>query len=153
MPAPLGSKTGYLFESADAVTLPPIWPSLRTADFYVHTNVLGLNAIFSIAARIPLVRKLIVKHHRRGVRLSRFLGRKSGALGYEIESADGHIARLSLTSSDNGYITPVAPAVLVVRSLVEGRANETGLVPPDRHVDPDELIRYLDEFGISLCRR
>ncbi len=153
LPAPLGSKTGYLFESADAVTLPPIWPSLQTVEFYVDTNVLGLNAVFGIAARISMIRKLIVKHHRRGVGLSRYLGRKRGALGYEIESADGKIARLSLTSADNGYITPVAPAVLVAKSLAEDRVRETGLIPPDRHVDRDHLIRYLHEFGINLCRR
>ncbi|MDQ6878382.1 MAG: hypothetical protein M3082_11980, partial [Candidatus Dormibacteraeota bacterium] len=40
---------GFLAESADAVTLPLAWPSLRDVDFFVDTQVLGLNRLIATA--------------------------------------------------------------------------------------------------------
>ncbi len=150
LPPPIGSVTGYLVESADSLTLPSIWPSLRTVDLYVSTNVLGLNALLRAAARSSTLRNLVDRFSSMGLKLSRHLGGSHGALSYEIETRDGDVRQLSLISGNRGYIVPVAPAVLAVRALVENRAGESGLVPPNRQIDPDELIRYLQRFDIKL---
>ena len=44
MPPPLGTIHGRLFESADAVHLPRIWPTLRDVAMYVDTNTPGVNS-------------------------------------------------------------------------------------------------------------
>lgn len=150
LPPPIGSVTGYLVESADSLTLPSIWPSLRIVDFYVSTNVFGLNALLRAAARSSTLRNLVDRFSSMGLKLSRYLGGRHGALSYEIETRDGDVRQLSLISGDRGYIVPVAPAVLAVRALAEDRAAQSGLVPPNRQIDPDELIHYMQGFDIKL---
>ena len=41
MPGPVGLVCGRLFETADAVYLPRIWPSLREVDMVVDPNTPG----------------------------------------------------------------------------------------------------------------
>ena len=148
MPTPIGTRTGYLFESADAITLPAVWPSLETVEFYVDTNVQGLNGMFCLAVRVGMLRKVFEKLQRPGLRLSRWLGRTAGGLGYEVEGADGRIVRLAFTAATRGYITAIAPAVLAAKKLAEDRVPEHGLIPPDRHVDPQEFMAYVQSKGI-----
>jgi saccharopine dehydrogenase-like NADP-dependent oxidoreductase len=150
MPAPVGVRRGYLFESADLCTLPLVWPSLQRVEFYVDTNVLGLNALFGVVARCPRLRGIIDRLRRPGVRAARWLGRTSGGLGYEIEGPGGEVARLSATATHRGYVTALAPAVLVARRLATDSFSERGLVPPHRHVDPDEFMDYVRRHGVTV---
>jgi len=150
MPSPVGNRTGFLIESVDSITLPALWSTLKTVEFFVDTNVRGLNTLFSIVARFPALRKLMDTNQRLGLGLSRFLGRSAGGLGYEIEGADGRIMRLAFTAENRGYITAVTPTVIVARRLALGGNDPCGLVTPDQHVDPDELVRYLETTGIMF---
>ena len=150
LPKPLGTTMGYSFESADSITLPRIWPTLETANFFVDTNVTGLNLVFSVAARFPLLRQVIDKYQRWGLPLSRYLGHSAGALGCEIEDESGNVTRVTLTSSDQGYLIPVVPAVLVAQRLTENAVIDHGLVTPDRHVAPQALMEYLQCLGVKL---
>ena len=150
MPSPVGTRTGYLFESADSFTLPPIWPSLHTVEFFVDTNVRGLNMGFALATRFPAVRRLMEPLQKPGLRLSRLLGRECGGLGYEIESATGEVVRLAVTAQRRGYITAIAPAVLVTQQLAEERTDRRGLLTPDQHLDPRELVQYLKKHNIAF---
>jgi hypothetical protein len=79
------------------------------------------------------------------------IGSTAGGLGYEIEDASGDVARFAILSEKNGFITVVAPAVLAARAIVEGRFPSTGLVLPDRHIDPSELVAYLRSSGVEVA--
>jgi hypothetical protein len=59
MPAPVGLVCGRLFESADAVYLPRIWPLLKDVETYVDPNTPGFSALFWVAARFPRFRRLL----------------------------------------------------------------------------------------------
>lgn len=148
MPPPIGRTRGYLFETADALTLPRRWPSLRTVDFYVDSRVPFLNHYFSLAARSRPLWLLASRMQGLGLRFARALGSPTGCLAFEVEARDGRVVRRALIAAENGYFTPIAPAVLAARALVEGRFFPRGLIPPDQHVDPQALLAYLAALGI-----
>lgn len=152
MPKPVGKIRGRLFESADAVHLPRIWSSLSTVEMFVDTNTPGLNFLLDVGARLPALRRLMERSIEVGTRLSRLLGSEAGGLGYEIESAAGTVARYAIVSGNRGRITPISTAVLAARRIHAGEMTVSGLVPPDRHVEPDELLAYWNANGIELVR-
>lgn len=152
MPPPIGRMRGRLYESADGVTLPTVWPSLRTVDFYVDSRVWGLNPLLDLAARWPVMHALMTRFLRPGLALSRWLGSATGCLAYEIETADGQVARYALIGSHHGHYTPIAPAVLAALALAQDRFEPRGLVPPDKYVDANTLLAYLDRNGVTLVK-
>ncbi len=85
-----------------------------------------------------------------GAILARLFGTRRGAFAVEVEDADGRVAHLALTAARRSYLIAAAPAALAAHRLAEGRASERGIVPVDRHVDPDELLAYLATLGIAL---
>jgi saccharopine dehydrogenase-like protein len=152
MPPPIGKARGYLMESVHALTLPRVWPSLREADFWVDSRIPGMNFLFVIAARVPAVRSIVNVLGRRGLLLARLLGSTSGGMRIEVEGS-GMIFAAVLSARRGSYLTAVTPAVLAARAIVEGRYGEQGLVPPDRHVDSDELIGDLRERGVECVEQ
>lgn len=151
-PPPLGKATGFLFESADALMLPRVWPGLRGVNFYVSSNVPGFNLVFRAAARRNWVRALVVRMAPLGLSIARRIGGRIGCLAYEIRAADGRRARLGLIGPDRSYLTPVAPMVLAARRIAAGRFEPGGLVPADQQVGAAELIEYLATLGVRLVR-
>jgi hypothetical protein len=137
MPPPIGAIRGHLYETADPLTLPRVWPSLQNVDFYVDSRVPGLNAAFSLAARSRLVWLLFMTFLRPGLAVARALGPDIGCLAFEIEGAHGQQARLALIGGRRGHFTPIVPAVLTVRALAEERFKPAGLVSADQYVNPD----------------
>lgn len=152
MPPPIGDVHGYLFESADSFTLPLVWPDLRRVEFYVDSRVPGLNAVFAAAARWLTVRSFVERFQSPGLALARAFGSAAGCLMYEIEARGDQLVRYALIASDRGYYTPIVPAVLAARAIAEGRFAPRGLVPPDQHVEPAELIDYLRVIGVETVR-
>jgi hypothetical protein len=154
MPPPLGAICGRLFESADAVHLPRIWPSLRDVAMYIDTNTAGLNALLDLAARSSAMRRFLEWSARWGTSVARILGSAAGGVGYEIEGAGGQVERYAMVGGKNSFIVAVAPAVLAAQALAEDRFAHRGLVAPDRHVEPYELFTFLKSKGIRMtsCR-
>ncbi len=152
MPPPVGKIRGRLFESADAVHLPRIWNSISTVEMFVDTNTPGFNFLLDVAARFPALRRVMERRVEFGTRLSRLLGSAAGGLGYEIESGTGEIARSAIVSKDRGQITPISTAVVAARRIHSGDLAGGGLVSPDRHVEPGELLEYWEANGIELVR-
>lgn len=150
MPPPIGAVRGHLFESADAITLPPIWPSLRRVDFYVDSRVPGLNATFALAARWPAFHRLVSALFQPGLAVTRRLGSAIGCLAFEIEGADGRCVRYPLIAAERGYLTPIVPAVIAARAIAEGRFAPSGLVPADEQVEGEELLAYLKAVGVRM---
>jgi len=151
-PEPIGWRRGYLFESADSVTLPRIWKSLRTAEFFVDTNALGFNWALSLAARWRVARGLAERIQPLGLVLGRKLGSSSGCLIYEAEDAAGLVSRVALTARERGYYTPIVPAVMAAEAIAMGRFEWRGLVAPHLHVETNELIGYLESIGVEFVR-
>lgn len=152
MPAPIGTVKGHLFESADAVNLPRCWPSLRDVAMYVDSNTFGVNSLLEMAAHSEPLRELMQSKMEWGTWLAKKLGSSAGGIGFEIEGADGCVARYAITASENSFVTAVAPAVLAARAIANGRFAERGLVPSDRHVEPNELFEYLAQSGVGFYR-
>jgi hypothetical protein len=144
-----GSTRGFLTESADALLLPEVWPSLRDVDFWVDTQVPLLNALLQASARIAIGAGVIRALSGVGSALARHLGAAAGAFAVEVEGQDGSVVRRILSGKARSYLIAVAPAVIAVRALAGGRLPETGLVPVNRQVDPDELVTYLAAAGIE----
>lgn len=149
-PPPLGARRGYLFESADAVTLPLTWPSLQEVKFFVDTNMLGLNRLFALACRQPWLRAMLERFHPYGLVVSRLLGGRHGGLGYEIESADGGTVRAALVAAEHGYRMAVIPAVLAAVALADDSFQPQGLVAPLDHVAAEELWKALADVGAEF---
>ncbi|MGH7389706.1 MAG: saccharopine dehydrogenase NADP-binding domain-containing protein [Candidatus Rokuibacteriota bacterium] len=150
LPAPIGRVRAFLFESADSVLLPLIWPRLQYADFFVTTHVPGLDSVLALAARSAAVHALVRLGHRHGLGLARRLGSRVGGLMVEVAGSDGAGARLALVAADRGHFTPIVPAVLAARAIVEGRFVPKGLVPAHRHVEPTALLDYLSRLGVHF---
>ena len=150
LPAPAGSICGRLFECADSVYLPRIWPTLREVAMYVDTNTPGVNSLLRLATVSPAIRKLLESQVRLSTWIARKFGSSAGGIGYEIEDAGGHVAPYAMVSGTNSFVTAVAPAVLAARSIVEGRFPARGLVLPDRHVETNILLAFLESKGLSL---
>jgi len=150
MPPSIGPICGRLFESADALYLPRVWPSLRDVAMYVDTNTRGVNTLLRLAARSPVARRLLERQVRMATWFARWLGSSAGGIGYEIEDAGGRIARYAIASEKNSFVAAVAPAVLAAQAVAEDRFPCRGLVLPDRHVEPFELFAFLQSAGIPI---
>lgn len=150
LPMPPGKFCGRIFESADALYLPLIWPSLRDVSIFVDTNVAGGNQLLNILAKFPVLRRLAESRLAWGAWIARHFGSLSGGIAYEIEGSDGTIARFALVSARHSFITAVAPAVLAARSIAAGSFTRKGLVPVDQHVATSDLFAFLSRVGIEL---
>jgi hypothetical protein len=106
--------------------------------------------MLSLAARSRAALWLTRRFGRLGMAWTRAFGASNGCVTLEVEGAGGTRAALALVAGETGYFTPAVPAALAARAIAEGRFPHTGLVPPDRHVDPDALWRRLDALGIRL---
>ncbi|MBI3466309.1 MAG: saccharopine dehydrogenase NADP-binding domain-containing protein [Planctomycetes bacterium] len=151
LPPPLGRIRGYLVETVDSLTLPRLWPTLRTAEYYVDARVPGMNTAFLLAARVPAIRSLLERTRAVGLVLARRLGYRRGGLAYEIQTADETVTRCTI-AGERSYLIPIIPAVLAARALANGRFAYQGLVPPNRHVDLKELAQFFDLYGITVTK-
>lgn len=150
LPNGRGAVRGHLAESADAVTLPRVWPSLRTVEFMVDTQVTGLNRMISAGLLLPYGGSLMERLAPAGLGFARLLGSRSGGYVVEVEAADGRVATTALMARRRSYITAAMPATLAANSLARGGSLPAGVVPPDRHCDPDELFAELRKTGIQI---
>jgi len=148
-PPPIGRVSARLAESADALTLPLIWPSLRDVDFWVDTRRPVLNALVAAAARSRLMLSAMRAAQGVGRRVTKRFGANTGGFGIELEGATGVRRSSGFLHSSHSYIVAVAPAALAARRIAAGTFNSSGLVPADRQVDPAELVEYLRATGIK----
>jgi saccharopine dehydrogenase-like NADP-dependent oxidoreductase len=148
-PPPIGRVSARLAESADAVTLPLVWPSLRDIDFWVDTQSPLLNVLLTAAGRSGFLRSTMRAAHDIGRRMTKRFGATSGGFGIDVEDANGLQRSAGFFHASHSYIVAVAPAVLAARKIAAGTFDSTGLVPADRHVDPWELVDYLRAAGIK----
>ncbi len=152
LPRPLRTIRGHLFESADALWLPRICPSLQDVAMYVDANTFGANAMLTLAAHSRVVRQTMQRGLGLGTWLARRFGSNVGGVAYELEGNDGSTARFALFAETNSYLVAIAPAVLAVQKMANDQFTERGLVLPDRYADPVEILRFLDAAGVKYVR-
>ena len=150
LPPPFGRVRGGLLESVDAVSLPRIWPSLETVEFFLDPRAPGLNAVLSLAARSHAARWLMRRLGRIGMACTRALGASNGCVLLEVEGAGGTMRGCALVATEKGYLTPAVPAALAALAIAAGRFPHRGLVPADRQVEPEALWARLEALGIRL---
>jgi short subunit dehydrogenase-like uncharacterized protein len=148
-PPPVGRVSARLAESADALRLLSVWPSLREVDFWVDTRRRVLNVLVAAAARSRLALSTMRSVQGIGRRMTKRFGAASGGFGIEIEDAGGVCRSAGFVHSTHSYLVAVAPAVLAARRLAAGTFDSSGIVPADRQVDPWELVTYLRGSGIT----
>jgi len=141
---------GYLAESADAVTLPRAWPSLRDVEFFVDTQVFGLNRTVAMALRLPGSGRMLEYLALLGLPLARLAGSRFGGYIIEVLAGDSRVAKTALVARRGSYLTAVLPATLTARSLAGGDSPPPGVVPADRHCDPDELFVELRKREVEI---
>jgi len=150
MPPPFGRARGGALESVDALTLPRIWPTLETVEFFLDPRAPGLFPVLSLAARSRAARWLTVRFGRLGMAWTRAFGASNGCVMMEVEGAGGNRAGLALVGAERGYLTPAVPAALAALAIARDDFPGRGLVPADRHVDAEALWSRLESLGIRL---
>jgi hypothetical protein len=147
---PLKPLIGRLFESADALYLPRIWPSLQYVAMYVDPNTFGVHALLRRAAHSPWLRHLLEKHVQSATMFARWFGSAAGGIGYEIEEAPDRIVRFAILAERNSFYAAIAPAILATRKIALDQFLEHGLILPDRHCDSEELFELLRASNIAF---
>jgi hypothetical protein len=85
-----------------------------------------------------------------GLWLARRFGRRAGGLVYEIEGKNATVVQYSITSGERSYLIPVLPTVLAARSIASGNFVHHGLIPPDRHVEREPLLRAFEAHAVTV---
>ena len=141
-------RHGRLVESAAALLLPRVWPSLRRAEFWVDPNAPLAGGALALAARIgalPLVRAaaplLVVASHA--------TGRRDGVFAVTARERGREVA-IRISSPRRSYLVAAEPAVMAAGALARGEHAPPGVVPADRHVEPDALFARLRAQGVSV---
>jgi hypothetical protein len=148
---PLGREVrGYLVESADAVTLPRVWPSLRNVDFSVDTHVFGLNRALAAVMHLPPGGRLLEVLAPVGLPLARLMGSHAGGYSVEVTGDGGRVSTTVLVAQRRSYMAAALPATVAAASLAGGISPSPGVVPADRLCDPDELFAELRNAGIEI---
>lgn len=149
-PTPVGEVSGWLGESPDGLLLPFVWPSLRDVDFWIDTRRRSLNKLFAAAARRPSLLRAIELVQTAGRRVTKYFGVKSGGFAVEVEGTNGQRAAAGFVHASRSYVVAVAPAVLAARVIAGDRDYyECGALRPDRYVNPEELVAWLEREGIT----
>lgn len=151
LPLPLGERQGYLFETADVLLLPTIWPSLRDVSSYVDPNVHGLAHLLTLAAHWPPVRQTLERLVSRTQYAVRAFGSSTGGFGVEVSAGSARVQQ-AFVAAQSAELTAVIPAVLASHAIAESRFESSGLIPPHKHIRPDELLRSLRDLGIRHYR-
>lgn len=146
-PAPLGHRGGITVKSVDSVTLPRIFPALRTTELVVDVQIFGANLGLYAAARWPGLRQFAERFRSTLLGITRRIGPTSGVLAYELASAAGHKYRIF--TGEKCHMLAVIPAIEAALAIAGGRFPQRGLVPPTDHVDPAQLFDAVRKEGIE----
>jgi hypothetical protein len=148
-PEPVGPVSARLAESADAIVLPSVWPTLKHVDFWVDTRRGVFNWLSDAAARLPRVLSLVRALEPIGRPLVQLAGARSGGFAVVVEDANGRRVAAGFVHAARSYLVAVAPVILAARRLVADDFNARGFVPADQQVSPFELREWLQREGVS----
>ncbi len=147
----LGPIQGHIYESADAIWLPRVQPSLKDIAMYVDANVVGANLVLSLAARSSALCNFLQRTVGLGASLARRFGSPVGGVAYEVEGEDGRTSRFALFADEKSYLVAIAPAVLAVRKMANDQLTKRGLILPGQYVEPAEILDFLKTAGVKFA--
>jgi hypothetical protein len=105
--------------------------------------------LFAAAARHRSILQLVRRMQPVGRKLTKYFGARSGGFAIEVEDAGGKKVGAGFVHATRSYVVAVAPAVLAATAIARGRFPARGLIPPDQHVDPRELVTWLERAGVK----
>lgn len=143
-PDPIGNRGGVNVRSVDSVTLPPLFPSLRTIELAVDSGTISGNLLLPSKG----FRRFVQRFEPAALRLARRFGETHGILAYEIASTLRH--RQQIFTGDRSWLLAVLPAVHAATAIAGGRFPHRGIVPPTEHVDSAEFFAALQREGIAI---
>lgn len=143
-PPPLGTRSGITVKSVDAITLPRVFPSLKTTEFVVDGGIPGMN----ILLRLKQMRDLASKHQVKLIKFARLIGPKQGILAFDIASALRRRQRIFI--GENSYMLAVIPAIEAAIAIANGRFAPRGLVPPTEHLSVDAFLTAVARERIQM---
>ena len=146
-PRPLGTRSGVLVKSVDAVTLPKVFPSLDSAELVVDLRFPGMNSMLAAARRFPFARRLLDRYRNKAIALAQTIGTTHGVLAYEIASKSGYKYRIF--TGEKSYMLAVLPAIQAALAIAEGKFVSRGVVPPTEQVDAERLFDAARKEGIT----
>jgi hypothetical protein len=147
-PKPIGNRIGVTVKTVDSVTLPRIFPTLKTTDLTVDLRFPGMNLALAAVPRWAFARRMMEKFQSKAIAFAKTVGTTHGVLGYEIASKVGFKYRIF--TGDTSYMLAVLPAIVAAISIAEGRFTKRGLVPPTDHVEYRELMEAVRNEGITF---
>jgi hypothetical protein len=138
-----------LAESADAIVLPSVWPTLKHVDFWVDARRSVFNGLIGAAARMPGIVPLVRALEPVSRPLAKLAGARSGGFAVVVEEANGRRVAAGFVHAAHSYLVAVAPAILAARHIATDSFRATGFVPIDQQVNPFELREWLQRAGVS----
>jgi hypothetical protein len=151
-PTGFGDLRGHLAESADAATLPLVWPSLREVDFWVDSHTPLVNPLLRAAALVPGSGRIARPVLPVALRLARRFGAVSGGFVVEAAEAGRPPVVQGLFGARDSFMVAVLPAVLASEDLMRNAPMPVGIVPADRQVEADRYLNELAAAGIELAQ-
>lgn len=146
----LGRLEAREMETADAATLPRVWPTLREVAMRVDTRIPWMNRALDLAAAWGVAgameRPRLLAAALSAVRL--VAPRGSGYL-VEVEG-EGLVRRLDLVAERDGHVIAAMPAAIAAEEIAFGRFEGSGVVSANRQVDADTLLARLAARGVRL---
>ncbi len=147
----LGPIQGHIYESADAVWLPRVQPSLKDVAMYVDANIPGANLVLSVATRSRAFCAILQRTIGLGTAMARRFGSDVGGVAYEVEGEDGRTSRFALFADEKSYLVAVAPAVLAVQKMANDQLTERGLILPGQYIEPTKILGFLKTAGVKFA--
>ena len=114
-PKPIGTRVGVTAKTVDSVTLPRIFPTLKTTDLTVDLRFPGMNLALAAVPRWQFARRMMEKFQSKALGFAKTFGTTHGVLGYEIASKVGFKYRIF--TGDRSYMLAVLPAILASISI------------------------------------
>jgi len=137
-------RGGLKVRSVDEVTLPRIFPTLKHIDFIVDSGHTGGNFFLQFA----WVRRQMVKHQDRAMKMAKKFGEKRGKVRIEISSTLRH--RTQTFTGEQSYMLAVLPAILAAQAISGAQFPHRGIVAPTQHVDATRLYEAIRNEGIEI---
>jgi hypothetical protein len=143
-PRPIGDRSGVTVKSADAVTLPSLFPSLNTIELIADTGQSLTNALLPFA----WVRALAERHLGRAMKIARKLGAEHGVLAYDVAATTRR--KQVVFTGENSYMLAVIPAIEAALAIAAGKFPHRGLVPPTQHLEDSVFWDAVRREGINV---
>lgn len=143
-PDPVGNRSGVTVKSVDAITLPPVFPSLQSTELVVDGGLPGSSMLMKLKA----VRDFSQRHQDKMLKVAKAIGPKRGILGFDIATAGRRRQRVFI--GENSYMLAVIPAIEAAIAIASGRFTPRGLVPPTQHLPLETFLAAVERERIQM---